>query len=143
MIDTLVEGLREELKDPEVGINWQSIVFPGCNRFWAIARERGHQHGPAAKYASAPMALQILVDDKSKVKPTLKALYSKYGKVEEDGSWPTLPDGSRMRFIPNFQFSKDAMSRKRIAKRMQLHIQMHWSNRTYHVPVKDPGGQWR
>ena len=138
VVDTLIEGLREELQDPNMGLNWQSIVFPGCNKFWAIARERGQKHGTSAKYASAPMALQVLVDDRKKIKQTLKTLYSKYGKVEEDGSWPTLPDGSRMRFIPNFQFSKDAMSKKRIEKRMQLQIQMHWSNRIYPIPVKDP-----
>ena len=80
----------------------------------------------------------MLVDSRAKIKPTLKALYAKYGVVAEDGSWPALPDGSRMRFIPNFQFSKDAMSKKRITKRMTLQIQMHWSNRVFPIPIKDP-----
>ena len=136
--EVLTKGLRDEMQDPNLGINWQSIVFPGCNKFWAIARDRAQEHGNAAKYASAPMALQVLVDSKDKVKQTLIALYGNYGKVEKDGSWPSLPDGSKMRFIPNFQFSKDAMSRNRITKRMQLQIQMHWRNRTFPIPIKDP-----
>ena len=137
-ISVLIKGIQKELNDPTVGIKWQSIVFPGCNKLWAKARARGKEDGPKAKFASAPMAMQVLVDSKAKIRSTLKALYEKYGQVAEDGSWPILPDGSRMRFIPNFQFTKDAMGKKRIERRMQLQVQMHYSNRVFPIPIKDP-----
>ena len=136
--DELLQGLQAEVGDTTLGMNWQSILFPGSNRFWATARERGKQHGNAAKFVHAPMALQILVDDRAKIKPTLKALYTRYGRVNTDGSWANLPDGSRMRYVPNFQFTKDMVGKERITKRMQLQIQMHCENRTFPIPVKDP-----
>ena len=136
--DELLQGLQAEVGDTTLGMNWQSILFPGSNRFWATARERGKQHGNAAKFVHAPMALQILVDDRAKIKPILKALYTRYGRVNTDGSWANLPDGSRMRYVPNFQFTKDMVGKERITKRMQLQIQMHCENRTFPIPVKDP-----
>ena len=135
---TLLEGIKQELRYDHMGLNWQSIPFPGSQKMWSVAKARGKEDGPRAKFASAPMALQVLVAQPWKVKPTLKQLYQKYGQVDNDGSWPTLPDGSKMRFIPNFKFTKDAMSKKRIARRMQLQVQMHYNNRVYPIPVRDP-----
>ena len=138
VIQPLLDGIREELQDHTIGLNWQSIAFPGSRKMWDRAKEAGKADGPRAKFAMAPMALQVLVDSKSKLRRTMKYLYQKYGQVAMDGSWPSLPDGSRLRFIPNFQFTKDAMGKKRIQKRMQLQVQMHYQNVVFPIPVKDP-----
>ena len=64
-------------------------------------------------------------------------MYAKYGKVQPDGLWATLPDGSKMRYIPNFQFMKDMVGKEQITRRMKLQIQMHYGNRTFPIQIKD------
>ena len=52
------------------------------------------------KYKFSPSALSVYVDKKEHVKTTRWTLYDKYGTIEDKNAWPTMPDGSKMLFVP-------------------------------------------
>ena len=93
----------------------------------------------AEKAKLSPTAFQVLVSKESDVGRVMKYLYTNYGKLGDKGTWPSMPDGSKMRYTPNFRYLKDQKGRNAINKRMALHIQMKWSNHTIESNIKNPG----
>ena len=60
---------------------------------------KSRQH-KSMKYKASPAALVVYVKKKEHVKTIRNILYDKYGVIENENSWPTLPDGSKMVFTP-------------------------------------------
>lgn len=139
-IDTLVSKLQEELPAEHVGLHWGNIVYPGSKVHWAHAkdtfkRNRNYQE----KMDLSPMALIVMVSNQSDVRPTMRHMYEHYGRLESDGMWPRFPDGSRMRYTPNYTNVKGVKGRKMFEVRVKLQIQMNWSKQLLDTNVRDPG----
>ena len=82
----------------------QSGVTP---KIWQFAREQAERANEdprskvhkRTKFKYAPSALTVYVSDRSSIKEARRILIEKYGKLE-NGLWPVMPDGSRIRFVP-------------------------------------------
>ena len=55
------------------------------------------------KFKFSPSALVVYVGNEDEAVMIRRKLYQKYGSVDENGQWPVMIDGSRMKFIPLMQ----------------------------------------
>lgn len=132
--------IQQHLPDVTIGLNWQGIQFNRAHEHWRHAEKTFKNNKDMAEKAKlSPTSFQVLVHKESDVGPVMKYLYQHYGKLGEKGTWPSMPDGSKMRYTPNFRYLKDQKGRNAINKRMALHIQMKWSNQTIESSIKNPG----
>jgi hypothetical protein len=75
------------------------------------------------KFKMSPRGLVLYTDDAAKVPELRASLYAKYGKNDENGTWPVWPDGSQMRFCPlRGQRIRNTNAAQGIYKRMGVHI---------------------
>ena len=132
--------IQEQFPDITIGVNWQGIQFNRAHEHWRHAERTFKNNKDMAEKAKlSPTAFQVLVNKEADVGRVMKYLYSNYGKLGDKGTWPSMPDGSKMRYTPNFRYLKDQKGRNAINKRMALHIQMKWSNHTIESNIKNPG----
>ena len=139
-IDTLVSKLQEESPAETIGLHWGNIVYPGSKVHWSHAkdtfrRNRNYQE----KMDLSPMAFIVMVSKRSDVRPTMNYMYEKYGRLEANGMWPRFPDGSRMRYTPNYNNVKGIKGKKMFEVRVRLQIQMNWSKQLMDTQIRDPG----
>ena len=135
-----IAHIQQQFPDVTVGINWQGIQFNRVSEHWKHA-ERTHKRNRdnAERAKLSPTSFQVLVSKKSHVSEVMAYLYTHHGKLGENGSWPSMPDGSKLRFTPHFQYLKDHKGRSAINRRMALHIQMKWTNQMIDTTIKNPG----
>ena len=139
-MDENITHIQEQLPDVIIGVNWQGIQFNRVHEHWRHAERIFKNNKDMAEKAKlSPTAFQVLVNKEKDVGRVMQFLYSNYGKLGDKGTWPSMPDGSKMRYTPNFRYLKDQKGRNAINKRMALHIQMKWSNQTIESNIKNPG----
>lgn len=97
-----------EITKTETEVSFQFVNQNGVtSKIWQFARqqaERANENPNSkihkrTKFKYAPSALTVYISDKTAIKETRRTLIEKYGKLD-NGSWPVMPDGSRMRFVP-------------------------------------------
>lgn len=97
------EGISKEMKF-EVGLSFGNLPMDReyQNEKWEEARNGGN--GKRDTFKSAPQALNVYVDEKSLQARAVmaKTMAKKYSELE-GGKYPLFPDGSRMRFMPNYK----------------------------------------
>ena len=105
--DTVCESLTKEFND-RIELSFQTVYQPGVStRVWKLARDTAEKqylndksrNFKMIKFAMAPSALTVYVGGKKFAQEIRKKFIYKYGQVENE-KWPTMADGSKMRFIP-------------------------------------------
>ena len=82
----------------------QAGVTPSIWQFARLQAEKANENPRSklhkkTKFKYAPSALIVYVSDKTAIKSARRILIERFGKLE-NGLWPVMPDGSRMRFVP-------------------------------------------
>ena len=87
----------------------------------------------------SPHGLVIFTDDAAKVTELRASLYAKYGKNDENGTWPIWPDGSaQIRFCPlRGQRIRNTNAAQGIYKCMGVHIHIKVHSVTLETPLTD------
>ena len=97
-----------EITKTDTEVSFQFINQNGMTpKIWQFARHQAEKANDdprsklhkRTKFKYAPAALTVYVSDKTSIKEARRTLIEKYGKLV-NGSWPVMPDGSRMRFVP-------------------------------------------
>ena len=139
-MDENMEYFQEQFPDIKIGINWQGIQFNRVQEHWKHAERTFKTNRDTAERAKlSPTSYQILINKEEHVGKVMKFMYHHHGKLGDHGTWPSMPDGSKLRFTPNYKYLKDQKGRNAINRRMALHIQMKWSNQIIETSVKNPG----
>ena len=139
-MDENTEHLQKQFPDIKIGINWQAVNFNRVQEHWKHAERTFRNNRDTAEKAKlSPTSYQILINKEEHIGEVMKYMYQHHGKLGENGTWPSMPDGSKLRFTPNFKYLKDQKGRNAINRRMSLHIQMKWTNHTIQSSIKNPG----
>ena len=82
----------------------QNGVTPSVWQFTREQAERANDNPKSklhrkTKFKYAPAALIVYVSKKTAIKSARRNLIERFGKLE-NGLWPVMPDGLRMRFVP-------------------------------------------
>ena len=135
-----MEYFQQQFPDIKIGINWQGIQFNRVQEHWKHAERTFRNNRDTAERAKlSPTSYQILINKKKHIGKVMKYMYHHHGKLGDNGTWPSMPDGSKLRFTPNYTYLKDQKGRNAINRRMALHIQMKWSNQTLETSIRNPG----
>ena len=131
----LQEALSELLKTP-IGIQFRPAAVDRHSQdtLWQAAKRESKT--PREVYIRAPMALQVYAKSKAQARQVASDLYERYGK-QEDGHYPRLPDGSRMRFVPASHFL-DMKSRPMALRLLRQQINFAKNTIAAPIPVRDP-----
>ena len=141
-MDENVEHFQNQFPDVKIGFNWQGINFNRVQEHWKHAERTFRTNRDTAEKAKlSPTSYQILINKEEHIGKVMKYMYNHHGKLGENGTWPSMPDGSKLRFTPNFKYLKDQKGRHAINRRMALHIQMKWTNHTIQSSIKNPGAK--
>ena len=106
---TLNEELQENFPNARVEVSFQTINQEKVSsQIWAIANSKAEATGTqpkskasrTIKYKNSPSALVVYVDKKEHIREIKRTLYDNYGTIENENTWPTMPDGSTMLFAP-------------------------------------------
>ena len=147
----LTEQLCEKLTE-EMGIEINCSFRPApldkeaADGFWKKAYEQANV-GRRNLFRFAPMALNVYTKTPDDARAVTNQLLQKYGKQTEEGQYPRMPDGSRMRFIPANRFLD--MAGKATAKSLfenQInfnvnHIKLPLPLRSVHKKYEEHGGK--
>lgn len=88
-------------------------------------------------YQHAPLAMNIFTEKPADARKVAKYMLDNYGKQDEDGQYPRLPDGSRTRFLPASKYLD--MTRGMTAKNlMKNQIQFNRDQVRIPVPLLKP-----
>lgn len=118
--------------------SWQVVNIPNVSgKIWEIANKEASKDGSRfesahkrKKWAWAPEALVVYVNDKDKIKEAKKCITEKYGtKVE-------TTDGSAVRFVPFIFGKKDQETRKVLDQKLYHNLQMHCALKATEVEFK-------
>ena len=103
VVKQLEEGLTE-LLGASIAIAYRDIPaeYRTIENFWTKAKDRAGRGNIRGSYSYAPQALIVYTNTRSGSGRIhlIKEMMKRYGKMTTEGQYPTLPDGSRMRFIP-------------------------------------------
>lgn len=118
--------------------SWQVVNIPNVSgKIWDIANKEASKDGSRfesahkrKKWAWAPEALVVYVNNKDKIKEAKKRITEKYGtKVE-------TTDGSAVRFVPFIFGKKDQETRKVLDQKLYHNLQMHCALKATEVEFK-------
>ena len=139
-MDENMEQFQKQFPEIKIGINWQGIQFHRVQEHWKHAERMFRNNRDLTEKAKlSPTSYQILINKEESIGKVMKYMYEHHGKLGKNGTWPSMPDGSKLRFTPNHKYLKDQKGRNAISRRMALHIQMKWSNQTLETSIKNPG----
>ena len=131
----LVEQLQKEMKIP---INCSFRTAPldrqASEEMWknAYAEKR---KGNGSVFTHAPLSLNVYTNTAENARRVAKYMLTKYGH-QEQGQYPRLPDGSRMRFIPASRFL-DMAGRDTAKAIFKNQIRFNSDNIRYRLPIND------
>ena len=108
--------VKEEIAElgPGIEASYQMIHQKGMsNEIWQQAKELAEEDYPnpyskehkQVKFKFAPAGLVVYVADPDKISKARREMFKKYSTSGEDGQWPAMRDGSRMKFVPMIQGS--------------------------------------
>jgi len=130
----------------DIEISYQFINQPGITpKIWEQARKLAAMDYPnpqsrehkRIKFANAPSALVVYTTTAKRAKQLRSLMIEKYSKMINN-TWPTMPDGSKMRFIPILQgYIKDNTLFKRLQKSLFKQSRMKAGEVTLDLKLKD------
>ena len=141
---TIKESLVD-ITDVTTEASWQVVNQKDVsNRIWERAtskaieaqRNPNHRLHKRTKFRYAPSALVVYVAKKEHVKDATMKLYEAYGKTI-DGHWPTLKDGSKMRFIPIIRGDIEEGVLNKLYNHMEIHTRLKANEETKEIGVCD------
>ena len=131
----LVEELHKEMKIP---INCSFRTAPldrqASEEMWKVAYAEKNK-GNGSVFTHAPLSLNVYTNTAENARRVAKYMLTKYGH-QEQGQYPRLPDGSRMRFIPASRFL-DMAGRDTAKAIFKNQIRFNSDNTKYRLPIKD------
>ena len=122
----LTAKLQEEIQVP-ISLAYRSAPLDkkSQDRFWRDAYNKNNQgEGPIWQFA--PLALTVYSDTAENSRTAAKSMMEKYGAQDEEGQYPRMPDGTRMRFIPAARFldmAGKATAEKLFANQIKFNVQ--------------------
>lgn len=87
-------------------------------------------------YKHAPLVQQVYSDTRDNAQKAATKLTEKYGK-QQNGHYPRLPDGTRMKFVPAAHFL-DMKSKQMSTKLLRQQIGFQTKVINTQIPIKDP-----
>ena len=103
-VTTQLQKDLSELLDVEISIAYRDVPaeYRTIEKFWVGAKGKAGAGNIRGSYMWAPQALVIYTKLRTGTARLhiIKEMMQRYGRMTENGEYPTLPDGSRMRFIP-------------------------------------------
>ena len=102
-------------------------------KYWGIAKEKANNSdsNPNGKlhkkvlYLNSPSALIAYVDKRENIKTARRKLFDLFGTLTEQGDWPVVSDGSRMRFVPIMKNDlKTTEAMNRLDQAMKKHTEL-------------------
>ena len=142
LTDQLAKALTEEMKC-EIGISHRPAAMDkdSANRYWDEAKraatDQYRNFDRQALFRHAPFAQQVYVTDRHRAVYAAGYLHEKYGKQTQDGQYPRMPDGTRMRFIPASAYL-DMAARRRAGELFRQHIHFQSYSTYAPIPIRDP-----
>ena len=125
--DTICNDL--EKKYDKVELSYQTVYQPGISsKVWEIATNRATEvfsnttskAHRQIKFSLAPSALTVFVSNEEEINRMTTEFINQFGELNE-GSWPRMMDGSRMRFIP---IIPGFIDEEKIKTQLQDHLTM-------------------
>ena len=104
MTEELEKALQKELGCP-IGIQHRPAPLDKrtSDELWKKAKSVAtDKHGNVDRqklFQNVPFALGVFAATRQNALQIAEQLHNKYGKQTEDGQYPRLPDGTRMRFV--------------------------------------------
>ena len=143
---TTIKSKLSEITQYDTEASWQIInQREVSNRTWANATAKAievqtnpnHKTHKRTKFKYAPSALVVHVARKEEVKESRMRLYEAYGKTRQGGQWPTMPDGSKMRFIPILRGEIEQKTTEKLYKHMENHTKLKASEEAKEIGICD------
>ena len=142
----LTETLEKEwteLLGHKVGIAFKPAALHkrAADEYWQKAkqaREQAPEHEKARAYfKNAPMVMQVYAETRTQAKATAYKLNEMYGATTEDGMYPRMPDGTRMRFVAAHIYV-DMTGRATAATLFKQQMLFQKYEVTASLPIRDP-----
>ena len=100
----LITQLQQDMNLPiDIKFRAAPLDKKAQDRFWKEAYANANE-GKGPVYQYAPLALTMYSNTAENSRAAAKYMMEKYGSQDEEGQYPRLPDGTRMRFIPAARF---------------------------------------
>ena len=136
LTDKIEADLTKEMKMP-ITIEFRNIPahYDTVDKKWKEAKENSDKR---IMYRCAPMAMVVYTDEKQGAErmKAVETLNNKYGKQNKNGQYPRFSDGSRMRFVPSFQYLS-ILERERTNPLINVHIHLKKSSLEYPLEVSE------
>ena len=146
LTETLEKKLGEELGH-RIGIAYKPAALHkrAADEFWKkakLARNQAPEYEKARAYfKNAPMVMQVYTETRMQAKSTAYKLNEKYGSTEQDGMYPRMPDGTRMRFVAAHVYV-DMIGRATAATLFKQQMFFQKFEVTAQIPIRDPNQQF-
>ena len=140
--DELERALKAEL-GCEIGIQHRPAPLDKrtSDDFWNQAKkEATDNYGNVDRrklFQHAPFALGIYAETRQNALLVAEKMHNKYGKQTEDGQYPRLPDGTRMRFVPASIYL-DMAGRSKAGELFKQQIFFQNNVTLAPIPIRDP-----
>jgi hypothetical protein len=134
--DQLQRLLSEEM-ETDIGLSFKPAALDKMtsDHFWKEAKKKAQgEKGSIFRYA--PMAMQVTAETKKKAHEVCMKLHKKYG-YQQEGQYPKLPDGTRMKFVPASIYL-DHKSNLTARGHFKNHIAMNAKAVQIPIPIRDP-----
>ena len=136
-IDQLREGLAKEA-NMKIGMDFKPAALDkaSLDQFWKAAKEKAGGNSKEM-FKRAPLVMQAYAASREMARDAADQFYKSYGQQTAEGSYPRMPDGSRMRFVPAAHFL-DMKSRPTARGMMTRQIWMQSNTVNAPIPIVDP-----
>jgi hypothetical protein len=136
-IDQLREGLAQEA-NMKIGMDFKPAALDkaSLDQFWRAAKEKAGGNS-REMFKRAPLVMQAYAASREMARDAADQFYKSYGRQTAEGSYPRMPDGSRMRFVPAAHFL-DMKSRPTARGMMTRQIWMQSNTVNAPIPIADP-----
>lgn len=140
-IEQLREGLAKEA-NMKIGMDFKPAALDkaSVDQFWKAAKEKARGNSKEM-FKRAPLVMQAYAASRDMARDAADQFYKSYGRQTAEGSYPRMPDGSRMRFVPAAHFM-DMKSRPTARGMVTRQIWMQSNTVNAPIPIVDPFQQF-
>ena len=142
-ITETLEREFEETLGHRVGISYKPAALHkrAADEFWKKAKKARDQAPDYEKartyFKNAPMVMQVYTETREQAKTTAYKLNELYGSTDQDGMYPRMPDGTRMRFVAAHVYV-DMIGRATAATLFKQQMLFQQCEVTAPIPIRDP-----
>ena len=142
LVGELEEHLTRDIGFP-IGISHKPAALDkkAANELWQEAKKARAEAPKHEKskvfFRNAPLAQQIYAATRQEAHQAAIYMTENYGTTDQDGQYPMLPDGARMRFLPAGVFL-DMQGRATAATLFPQQIQFQNMEVVASIPIRDP-----